>query len=61
MTSEDKRTQMDQILAAENIFLQEFFKGIDGIDLDYLLSSTMSGDFPAGGFIELKTQNERGN
>ena len=59
MSSEQKRITMNQILAAENLMLQQYFEAIAGMDLDFLLSDTLGGIF--GGFIELKTQNERKN
>ena len=59
MGSEEKRIAMNQILAGENLMLQQYFEAIAGMDLDFLLSDTLGGAF--GGLIELKTQNERKN
>ena len=41
VSSEEKRTQINQILAAENIMLHEIFKAIANMDLDHVLSDTM--------------------
>jgi len=59
MGSEEKRIAMNQILAGENLMLQQYFEAVAGMDLDFLLSDTLGGAF--GSFIELKTQNKRGN
>ena len=61
MNSEKKRQTMNEILAAENMALQQFFTTLAGMDLDFGLSDTLSGDFPLGSLIELKTQNKRKN
>ena len=59
MGSKEKRIAMNQILAGENLMLQQYFEAIAGMDLDFLLSDTLGGAF--GGLIELKTQNKRKN
>ena len=63
MDSEKKRKTMNGILAGENMALQQFFTTLAGMDLDFVLSDTLSGDFPfpIGSLIELKTQNKRKN
>ena len=63
MDSEKKRKTMNAILAGENMALQQFFTTLAGMDLDFVLSDTLSGDFPfpIGSLIELKTQNKRKN
>ena len=59
--SEKKRKTLNDILAGENMALQQFFTALAGMDLDFVLSDTLSGDFPFGSLIELKTQNKRKN
>jgi hypothetical protein len=41
MNSEQKRKQMDDILAAENLVLHQFFDMLTNIDLDYILEDSM--------------------
>ena len=58
MSSEEKRTQINQILAAENIMLHEIFKAIASMDLDHVLSDTMRASLSPVS-IDLKTYGER--
>ena len=41
MDSEQKREQMNDILAAENLVLHQFFDMLTKIDLDYILEDSM--------------------
>ena len=41
MDSEQKREQMNDILAAENLVLHQFFDMLTNIDLDYILEDSM--------------------
>ena len=58
MSSEKKRTQINSILAAENIMLHEMFKAIANMDLDHVLSDTMRASLSPVS-IDLKTYGER--
>jgi len=58
VSSEEKRTQINQILAAENIMLHEIFKAIASIDLEHVLSDTMRASLSPVS-IDLKTYGER--
>ena len=58
MSSEEKRKQINQILAAENLMLHEMFKGIANMDLDHVLSDTMRASLSPVS-IDLKTYGER--
>jgi len=41
MNSEEKRKIMNDILAAENLVLHQFFDMLTNIDLDYILEDSM--------------------
>jgi hypothetical protein len=58
MSSEEKRTQINQILSAENIMLHEMFKAIANMDLDHVLSDTMRASLSPIA-IDLETYGER--
>ena len=58
MSSEEKRTQINQILSAENIMLHEMFKAIASMDLDHILNDTMRASLSPVS-IDLETYGER--
>ena len=58
MSSEEKRKQINRILAAENLMLHEMFQGIANMDLDHVLSDTMRASLSPVS-IDLKTYGKR--
>ena len=54
MSPDMKRTQINQLLVVENMILQQYFNLLVRMDLDYVLSDTMS-KFGVG--VELKTHD----
>ena len=58
ISSEEKRTRINQILAAENIMLHEMFKAIASMDLDHVLNDTMKASLSPVS-IDLETYGER--
>ena len=58
ISSEEKRTRINQILAAENIMLHEMFKAIASMDLEWILNDTMRASLSPVS-IDLETYGER--